>query len=42
MREQNIVGNYYRLAPKKRMDYIVSHFEGFSGVIREYETEMED
>ena len=42
MREQNIVGNYYRLAPKKRMDYIVSHFECFPGVIREYETELED
>ncbi len=42
MREQNIVGNYYRLTPKKRMDYIVSHFECFPGVIREYETELED
>ncbi len=42
MREQNIVGNYYRLDPKKRMDYIVSRFECFPGVIREYETELEE
>ena len=42
MREQNIVGNYYRLEPKKRMDYIVSRFECFPGVIREYETELEE
>ncbi len=42
MREQNIVGDYYRLEPKKRMDYIVYHFESFPAIIRDYEMELED
>ncbi len=42
MRKQSIVGNYYRLAPKERMDVIIYHFNSFPSIIRDYEMELED
>ena len=42
MREQSIVGNYYRLDPRKRMDVIIYHYECFPAIIRDYEMELED
>lgn len=42
MREQNFVGGYYRLEPKKRLDVIVRNFDNFPGVMKEYENKMYD
>ena len=42
MREQSIVGNYYRLAPKKRLDVIVLHYDGFPAMMKDYENELQD
>ena len=42
MRKHSMVGNYYRLAPKKRMDAIIYHFDCFPAMIRDYEMELED
>ena len=42
MREQSIVGNYYRLAPKKRLDVIVLHYDGFPAMLKDYENELQD
>ena len=40
--EKRIVGNYYRLEPKERMDIIIYHFDCFPAMIRDYEMELED
>ncbi len=42
MREQSIVGNYYRMAPRERLNAIVFHFDCFPAIIRDYEMELED
>lgn len=42
MRRHSIVGNYYRLDPRKRINVILYHFEGFPSIIRNYEMELED
>ena len=40
MRKQDLVGTYYRLAPKKRLDTIVLNFDNFPGIIKDHEKEM--
>ena len=42
MREQSIVGSYYRLAPGKRMDLIVYNIDSFPAMIRDYEMNVEE
>ena len=42
MRKHSIVGKYYRLDPRKRINVILYHFEGFPSIIRNYEMELED
>ena len=37
MREQELVGRYYSLAPKKRLNYILKHYSVFPAVIKDYE-----
>ena len=40
MRKQDIVGTYYRLDPKKRLNTIVLNFDNFPGIIKDHENEM--
>ncbi|MCR5585742.1 MAG: hypothetical protein K6F63_09965 [Lachnospiraceae bacterium] len=40
MRKQDIVGTYYRLDPKKRLNTIVLNFDNFPGIIKDHEKEM--
>ena len=39
-REQEFVGQYYRLAPRDRLDRIYTNFDNFPGIIADYELEM--
>lgn len=39
-REQSIVGKYYRLSPRDRLDKIYANFDCFPGIIADYEYEM--
>lgn len=39
-REQNIVGRYYRMSPKKRIDEIVAHYDCFQRMMKDYEREL--
>ena len=40
MRKQKIVGSYYKLEPKKRLNTIVLNFDNFPGIIKDHEKEM--
>lgn len=42
MREQSIVGNYYRLAPRKRLNFIILHYDEFPAIIKYYEIGLQD
>lgn len=42
MREQSIVGSYYRLAPEKRLDLIIYHYDCFPAMIKDYELGLKD
>lgn len=37
-RERKIVGRYYRLSPKKRMDLIITNFDCFPAMCKDYDT----
>ena len=40
MQEQKIVGRYYKLPPRKRIDYIMSNYDRFQGMVNNYENDL--
>lgn len=40
MREQELVGRYYTLPPKKRLNYILKNYSVFPAVIKDYEQSL--
>ena len=41
-RERKIVGRYYRLSPKKRMDLIITNYDCFPAMCKDYERELSE
>lgn len=41
-REHSIVGKYYRLSPRDRLDKINANYDNFPGIIADYELEISE
>jgi len=40
LRAQNLIGNYYKLSPKKRIDLIYKNYKSFPAYIDDYEADL--